>query len=674
MVLSTLFCNLEALMQTRHPLWAQIGNPQLPLHTHQTQTKILHPPLHLVMPNQLTTSPHLRTPSQILISMSSLVWVIWVSLKYGKKLLLILHITLDLASPLKTLIIKDGQTLEQKMGSDPNLSPLLEGMKEVEELFTLDYLDQKTMARYTERAKTDNWDKFFGFVPRPIFKIAHLSSEIIHTEPLKEAMKTGKQVQQHPHCTLERIEKGSEHVALDIILAFFMMPYHGMIPIWDMDMKYDAVVKDENGEERTVALPLAHTQRSRIAIGILRWLTYVGRKFLILRMFNGGVNILDSSIRMSVAPAKNKYRLDVRLFTPEPKTSTPVRSMRTSCWLEGDPTQSIMWCRQLASRWLNRSIGEGTGETQVKQDQLASCHLKLSPGWSVQSVNTFGIMPPSDWVAPVTDLARHGPEAMAVSEENVWALRDSYGEKVVAFERLFLSLKPESLIFLNQRQHSWQKHTSGRNPTFDKETFELLLMVCSQTLHLVRDSVEKKGWEKESSSKHPLVLDFGTIIPIVLKATHPAVLPLAHFPSLKCIILPFIKLSSHDNAAATASLFADEEWGLLEWLCGAGKGQNAPLGAIVRLDNKEERGHLKGDISSAISDAIPFWQGQHKAMLLTEPATSLRGFLCDTIKQIIQVINSQVSVHVDGEEENKELGFEIESIDLWVGERLDEKS
>lgn len=540
----------------------------------------------------------------------------------------------QMVSPLE-MMIGNNKTFRQHMNDKSPADHLGEDMKRMEEVCDMDLLDHATIQSYGLDARSDCWDTVYGLLPHDIIQVTNGALHLLFEQRVKvdalakymELARFGKNPWWKPSdCQSAKLVKDRSRA---LLLGFFAFPYRGVPK--EISWRTDAMFKCEenqeeelkilqNGTTETVkqnkAVPRVTTVGEAMGPEIhlfLLWLEFIGPRYLVSRMFSlGGVNLFDSSIRIQVKWAQTTYRMEARLFAPEPDSSfTPVWmkypnfTMPTGKGITSKLDHALMRLMQLANRWIWHKHPGGGGAVGDHYVPIAKRRMQLSPGWSTSTVNRFEINMKRRLQAPIFGYIPQDPVIMVASEEGIEADWREAMEKEhnSHFSMICEVLKPWSISFHNLRQNNWLKRAKGLNHSFNIEMYQKLLMLCGKGL-----SIKYNGNIAEAGGDgyvrvwpaHLGYLDFGNTIPLVTRGSRQVFLPLSDFPSIRIILIPFVKHAG-PKVPSTATLLVDLDWGLHQYMSTEAQGSGSRLKVIVRINSGTTRERLREDIWGVIT-------------------------------------------------------------------------
>ena len=542
---------------------------------------------------------------------------------------------------------------------------------DMEGLCEEDYLNPNTADQHRKTARADDWHRMWGLIPLTVSDLINeiLENQVMNMDILIKALKSTPYIVQHRNFPLGYIwEKHptENQIHKDALLAFFMLPYRGYrYPSPEEEKRYSSTTNE------CWPVHLLEGAVDSITAGLLHWLVYIGRRFLILRMFStGGADVADSTMRVSVnwLPKEKPplYRMDVTLYTAEPKESTPVKDVRTPYWLrtDGPALGIIRHVRRLAETWVY-SMRPGGGETTERTAKV-SRRLWISPGWSIATIRKLGLGA-SEGTTPMLRRADRPAKRALIDQKDIdqtWIHKSDREGR--AFREIFIALGTSSVSWVNRRQCSWHVVSDGKNEHFDDETISLLWMLCGYALN-----PQSKGHQSESD--HPQMtqflnnLDLGGVVPIDTSVhNRPRFPPLRQFPKLESVSLPYLTLEAMPS---TAQLLVDSRWNLFSQLAL----RKPRLKVRLFLDRAGDKASLQSDLDAVLYDQVGFWKSEQAADngLHSEDA-DLSLFLHNKILSVMNVLKFNVSVicrREDGSVDEEGIQFRIRDIDHWLWQR-----
>ncbi|KAK8854685.1 hypothetical protein IAR55_003424 [Kwoniella newhampshirensis] len=559
-----------------------------------------------------------------------------------------------------------------ELKDDSRLSTKLRKLMERAELLTsLDFLDPGTNPMLVEEALKDKWVDMVGSVPATICDVlAQMATERIIDIPeimssrfpdirsgrtnLKGMTAKFKEYLQHGGIDLEEVknelqqpkwarwkqeqvrqavQQWSDGVVqggkgMNLLLGWFIPYYRALCGIEKRRQQDIVEMKDKDEFE--------FVEKFR------RWIGYIGRQFLIARMFSSsGADLSDLSLRVNISRRKDVvgFRMTYTFFFPSAvedereqkhrqRFGAAVNSALTAA--ERAKTTARNWIQHLNDSLYRPK--HGYSSIIGKRDPLGMVQLILRPGIALRDINNAAFnVSRSEQQTPRLPIGSTIPQArfVPVNPIEINHLYDRFkGHHTLAdnFGRLYRSTGAKTLRFIDQHQYHWYTPPAGSSSTvgnhFDNNTFTFFMMLFGKNLYqkyLAQKFHTKSGNTNDdengqyegmyTNTGHPLLIDFGGMIPMELTgSTRSKLMSLEDFKELKGILLPYMGRKGNDSTPDSVRLVLDNRWGLVDQLSG-------PTGLQVTFMGKDraEREQFKHELADHLQgNLIERWAIQLK--------------------------------------------------------------
>ncbi|WWD19201.1 hypothetical protein CI109_103659 [Kwoniella shandongensis] len=407
---------------------------------------------------------------------------------------------------------------------------------------------------------------------------------------------------------------------------------------------------------------------------LVNWIKYIGKLFLITRMFSPvGADLSNLTLRVQM-----KRRTDVLGFLTEYTVFVPTAAagneapelkaerekvFRRALASAINPTTAV---KHLAAQWaenLNKNIyGKENGGRDMFRgvNPFAAANFIIRPGIDLKTINKAAKhmsrsggqtprLPPDSILVPDAKL-------MPVSQESIEKKFRMYNGYVASrFAQLFRNTGSTSIRFINKHQYHWYRPPPGgigQHPyQFDQDTFETLMMFCGRALY---HDFKKRRFHSKDGRQHDdeggeideiwpdigygqaQLIDFGGMLPFEgLQSSRPTFLSLHDYTHLKTIVLPYMQVdkAKGSNYPNSVRLLLDERWGLLRSL--------ARINVILLARQGMEREQFKAELISGVREQMEVWRREFGAK--GSGTLEVKELVRQRINEGLAVLRSQVS-------------------------------
>ncbi|WVR04988.1 hypothetical protein IAU60_002000 [Kwoniella sp. DSM 27419] len=478
-----------------------------------------------------------------------------------------------------------------------------------------------------ERKRTGHIESFLGYLQGAGFQvkaaIEGLQIRAWKNSPLADCQKAVMQ------WTADQLEARPESKEFQLVLGLFVPYYRATASYSPAHIKKSMPV----GWEAQVGLTASH---------LVEWLRYIGKAFIISRMFSStGADLgQDLSMRLTMSHSRGYlgFVAEYTLFLPSVKGDdlSPLSSV-----INPQEEAVLKRSRYLVSRWV-----EHLADNVYKRADGQSFFTEISLIQYVQMCFRPGI-PLSELDPEVVAAQMQGrsaprarPDAALVAQpvnmdvkletlNQLWK-SDLGSHLAEQFARFYRLVNAGSIRFVNQRQYHWYNPTNTseaiiEGERFNQATFRAMLMVSmflskhsiGSTFAYKSDRIRRD--EPESNMDFELALgygslksiDFGGLIPIELdrlKSPLPRFLDMSGCRGLTSVILPFVSFEpTHSNdpsQPSSAAFVLRKQWGLFEPLYGRG---GTDFGVTFHGPSPTGRQALVDQLAMVLSEETGRW-------------------------------------------------------------------
>ncbi|WRT66886.1 uncharacterized protein IL334_003849 [Kwoniella shivajii] len=413
--------------------------------------------------------------------------------------------------------------------------------------------------------------------------------------------------------------------------------------------------------------------------GLINWLRYIGKSFVIARMFSpAGADLHDLSLRISFSPRREIVGLiaDYTYFMPRVERSPNEIAHGLARY-----QRVFERAKYLALRWvdhLNSNVYPQSNGTKGLFSDLYPFHinrLTFRPGISWQNLDPKLIndsLLNSGSSSSEDDDDGRSKVFMNVSNSMIENLHEQCKEAGSAgdsFQRLY-RIPPFQIIRINnKRQFHWLKQPVSytqqnqiMNDKFDDMTFHAILTLIGPALKSIKLSEDFEFGGKAIKDPESVMtfqylqkycqvqaIDFGGIIPIEQGSeTPPKFLNIDYFRGLKGILLPLTLSNPHQSSVSSqnrnqnqkqvqpssADIVIKQQWGL-------NKNLYTPEAITITFhgSSMKQRERFFIELSQNIIDEIKIWIKETDSM---DDNNRVKSYIMDKLEMSVKMVKRQI--------------------------------